>query len=181
MIPDYIIPPDGLVVRLTEEGDGKFLKNWLLHPSVNRWFPMCTESEVEDAVQRWIIFYKYKCSITAVLNGIPCGIATLYLQPYKKLAHQCEFGIIVGHEFRSHQVGGVLLESLMKLARENFGVEVLHLQVYAENPAIKLYKRKGFREFGRQTHFIKEGENNYVGRVLMEKYLKRSVEDGGTQ
>lgn len=175
MIPEYIKPPEGLEVRLTDADDGKYLKDWLGHPSVNRWFPMCTEAEVEDAVQRWIIFYKYKCSITAVMHGVPCGIATLYLQPYRKLAHQCEFGIIIGHDFRNQNVGGILLECLMKLARENFGVEVIHLQVYAENPAIRFYKRKGFREFGRQTHFIKEGDKTYVGRVFMEKYLKKEM------
>lgn len=175
MIPEDVIPTPGLEVRLTEEADGKYLREWLLHPSVNRWFPMCTEAEVDDAVQRWIIFHKYKCSVTAVLHGVPCGIATLYLQPYKKLAHQCEFGIIVGHEFRDQQIGGVLLESLEKLARENFGIEVIHLQVYAENPAMRLYKRKGYREFGRQTHFIKEGDETFVGRVFMEKYLKKEM------
>ncbi|GAB4234219.1 MAG: hypothetical protein Tsb0021_13480 [Chlamydiales bacterium] len=179
MIPDHVIVPEGLEVRLTEEEDGKYLKEWLSHPSVNRWFPMCTDEENTDAVARWIIFHRYKCSLTAVMHGVPCGITTLYLQPYRKLTHQCEFGIIVSHQFRNNRVGSVLLECLMKLARENFNIEVLHLQVYAENPAIRLYKRFGFREFGRQTHFIKEGDskkgNSYVGRILMEKFLVSEV------
>lgn len=163
--------PEGLDIRLTEENDGKYLKEWLSHPSVGRWFPMCSEAEVEDAVGRWIIFHKYKGSLTATMYGVPCGIATLYLQPYKKLAHQCEFGIIVNHEFRKQKVGSHLLAALMRHAKEQFHIEVLHLQVCAENPAIKLYRRMGFREFGRQTHFIKEEDKTFAGRVLMEVLL----------
>ena len=58
----------------------------------------------------------------------------------------------------------------MHLAKEKFKIELLHLQVYAENPAMNLYKRFGFKEFGRQESWIKE-ENRYVGRVFMERFL----------
>ena len=57
---------------------------------------MADEVEIDDAVLRWIAFYRYKCSLTAVKNGIPCGIATLYLTALSEACHQCEFGIIVG-------------------------------------------------------------------------------------
>jgi putative acetyltransferase len=160
----------GLKIRYTELSDGKYLREWLQNPAVRRWFPMHDESEIEDAVQRWVGFARYKCSLTAEINGVPCGLVTLYLQPYRKLAHQCEFGIIVGEGFRNLGVGGHLLVSAMKLAKENFNIEVLHLQVYAENPAIKLYRRYGFREFGRQNCWIKD-EGVFVGRVFMERFI----------
>ncbi len=159
-----------LTIRYTEQNDGKFLRDWLMDRDILKWFPMADNAEIEDAVTRWIGFYRYKCSLTAVMHGVPCGLATLYLQPYRKLAHQCEFGIIVGTGFRDQGVGSFLLSNLMKLAKEQFRVEVLHLQVYAENPAIRLYRRMGFREFGRQTHFIKD-QDVYVGRIFMERYL----------
>lgn len=169
MNQDETLPP-GLEIRYTEESDGKYMREWLLDPEISRWFPMANALEVDDAVARWISFYKYKCSLTAVFHGVPCGIATLYLQPYRKLAHQSEFGIIVGKGFRNIGVGGHLLRMLMRLAKEQFHVELLHLQVYAENPAMRLYKRLGFREFGRQNCWIKE-EDAYVGRIFMERFL----------
>lgn len=162
---------EGIEVRYSDLSDGKYLKQWLLDPSVARWFPMCEEVEIDDAVARWIGFSRYKCSLTTVKDGIPCGISTLYLQPYRKLAHQCEFGIIVAPEMRGQGVGTLLINNLMHLAKENFHIELLHLQVYAENPAIHLYRRMGFREFGRQTHWIKEKEDFFVGRVFMERFL----------
>lgn len=162
--------PSGIEVRYTEPSDAKYLKEWLLEPSIQRWFPMDDEVEIDDAVMRWIAFYRYKCSLTILKDGIPCGIATLYLQPYRKLAHQCEFGIIVGQGFRNQGIGTYLMNSIIHLAKEKFKIELLHLQVYAENPAMNLYKRFGFKEFGRQNSWIKE-RDRYVGRVFMERFL----------
>ncbi len=162
--------PSGVEIRYTEPGDAKYLKEWLMDLSVRRWFPMDDEVEVDDAVMRWIAFHRFKCSLTILKDGVPCGIATLYLQPYRKLAHQCEFGIIVGTGYRNMGIGSYLMSSIMHLAKEKFKIELLHLQVYAENPAMNLYKRFGFKEFGRQNSWIKE-KDRYVGRVFMERFL----------
>lgn len=165
-------PPAGLDMRYTELGDAPYLKDWLMDPSVSRWFPMADVIEIEDAVNRWIAFYRYRCSLTATINGTPCGMATLYLQPYRKLAHQCEFGIIVAPQYRDQGIGSDLIKNIIHLAQHEFKIELLHLQVYAKNPAMRLYKRFGFQEFGNQTHWIKEDEKTYVGRIFMELNLK---------
>lgn len=162
---------DELQIRYTDLSDAKHLRQWLNEPEVGRWFPMDDQVEIDDAVNRWIGFSRYKCSLTAVKDGIPCGITTLYLQPYRKLAHQCEFGIIVGHDYRGKGVGTELLKNLMHLAKKQFRIELLHLQVYADNPAIRLYSRMGFKEFGRQNQWIKERDGTYTGRVFMERFL----------
>jgi len=161
----------GLEFRYTEIEDGKHLKEWLMDPSVNRWFPMADEIEIDDAVNRWVGFSRYKCSLTALMDQEPCGIATLYLQPYKKLAHQCEFGIIVGQKYRAKGIGSELLKHLMHLAKVQFHIKLLHLQVYAKNPAKRLYQRFGFLEFGRQDGWIKEDDGSFTGRIFMEKFL----------
>ena len=159
-----------LEVRYTELSDGVHLKEWLMDPEVKSWFPMDDEIEVDDAVVRWVAFSRYKCSLTVLKDGIPCGMATLYLQPYRKLIHQCEFGIIIAKGYRNEGIGSFLMNSIMHLAKENFKIELLHLQVYAENPAKRLYERFGFKEFGRQNAWIKEKEG-YVGRIFMERFL----------
>lgn len=163
--------PDGVQIRYTEAEDGKYLKQWLMdQETTRRWFPMYDEIEIDDAVMRWVGFYRYKCSLTATFNGEPCGIATLYLQPYRKLSHQCEFGIIVSPEHRNKHVGSYLLNSLIHLAKTQFKIELLHLQVYENNPAINLYQRFGFTEFGRQKSWIKE-EDHYAARIFMERWI----------
>lgn len=163
--------PPGVEIRFTEPGDAKHLKEWLMEPETGRWFPMDDEMEIDDAVMRWIVFSRYRCSLTILQNGVPCGIATLYLQPYRKLAHQCEFGIIVGRNFRNKGIGGYLMQNLMQLAKDKFKIELLHLQVYGGNPAIEFYKRFGFTEFGRQNSWIKEEKDRFAARVFMERFL----------
>jgi RimJ/RimL family protein N-acetyltransferase len=164
-------PDPSISVRFTEISDGKQLKEWLHEPGVLRWFPMYDEVEIDDAVQRWVGFSRYRCSLTAVKDGKPVGIATLYLQPYRKLAHQCEFGIIVAAEVRNQGVGSFLIQELEVLAKSTFKIELIHLQVYESNPAKRLYARLGYKEFGNQSHWIKEVDGSFVGRTFMEKSI----------
>jgi len=170
MPPEAEKTSTNLKIRYTDLSDMENLKKWLLDPEVALLFPMENEAEVDDAAYRWVSFARIKSSITAELDGVPCGMATLYIQAYKKLAHQAEFGIIVAPGYRNKGIGTFLVKSLMRLAKEQFHLELLHLQVSTENPAIRLYKRLGFREFGRQSHFIKDKEG-YIGRIFMERFL----------
>ncbi len=174
MSQESVVP--GVEIRYTEIEDAKYLKNWLHHPTASLWFPMEDEIEVDDAVMRWIAFYRYKCSLTIVKDGVPCGIATLYLQPYRRLAHQCEFGIIVNHEERNTGIGTQLMSSLMHLAKEKFKIDLLHLQVCGANPAVRFYERFGFKEFGRQEGWMKAKDPKtqdatFETRIFMERIL----------
>ena len=163
-------PKDSLTIRLAEEADQKYLVEWLLQPGVLEWFPLADLREVEDAARIWVSYSKYEAVLTALWDSVPCGIANLYLQPYKKLAHQCLFAIIVDEKFRGKGVGTKLLQDLMTLAKERFKIELLHLEVYEGNPAIHLYQRLGFTEYGIQRHFVKEGDK-YLDKILMQKTL----------
>lgn len=160
----------GLELRYTIAEDAEPLKNWLLEPGVLQAFPMSDPSEVDDSVRHWIGFSRFRSSLTALIDGKPCGIATLCLMPYKKLAHQCLVSIIVNEEHRNKGVGTVLLNNLFHLAKNYFGIEVLYLEVYEKNPAISLYKRFGFKEIGFQKYFMKE-EEEYLGKIIMERVL----------
>ena len=150
--------------------DATPLKEWLLEPGILSGFPMQDPLEVDDSVKHWIGFSKYKSSLTATQDGKPVGIATLCLMPYRKLAHQCLLSIIVSQEARAKGVGTVLMNNLLHLAKEYFGIEVIYLEVYEGNRAISLYHRFGFKEVGFQKHFMKE-EGAYVGKIVMERVL----------
>ena len=115
----------------------------------------------EDAAKLWISYAKQQAVLTALWDGIPCGIANLYLQPYKKLAHQCLFAIIVDEKYRGKGVGTNLLNALILMAKNTFHIELLHLEVYEGNPARRLYERMGFKQYGIQRHFIKD-QGNYL-------------------
>lgn len=159
-----------LNIRLSVLEDGEMFKKSLSAPDVLRYFPMYDMREIEDSVRIWEIFCKKGASLTATVDGVDCGIAFLNLQAYKKFSHQCLITIIVDEAFRNRGVGTALLKELFKLAKESFHLEMVHLEVYATNPAINLYKRMGFVEYGVQEKFIKE-DGKYIGKTLMERNL----------
>jgi putative acetyltransferase len=135
------------------------------------WFPMSNEAEIDDAVHRWIYYCRYKSSLTATIDGEPCGIATFYPQPYKKIAHQSECSIIVDPDWRNRKIGEKLMNHMIHLAKTEFKISLIHLQVYEGNPAITFYERLGFIEFGRQSHWIIEKDGKPRGRIFMERFI----------
>lgn len=159
-----------LSIRLTRAEDAPPLMQWLMDPKILSWFPMIDAREVEDAVRIWIGYSRIEAGLTAEWNGEPCGMANLYIQPYKKLMHTCLFSIIVKESMRGKGIGGALLKQLMQHAKNRFKIEILHLEVYEGNPARKLYERLGFKPFGSQAHFIKEN-GKYLGKTFMQKQL----------
>lgn len=157
-------------IRLTQPEDAPFLTKWLTDPKILRWFPMISVREIEDAVRIWVGYSKLESGLTAECDGEPCGMANLYIQPFKKLAHQCLFSIIVSDAHRGKGIGTKLLNQLMKHAKEKFHIELIHLEVYEGNPAINLYKRAGFTEFGYQKYFTKI-DGQYLGKIFMQRKL----------
>jgi ribosomal protein S18 acetylase RimI-like enzyme len=157
-------------IRPSIPTEGEYLKKWIIDPAVLRWFPMIDNREIDDAVRIWMSYTRFEACFTALIDGVPVGMSTLYIQPYEKFAHQCLFAIIVDEKFRNRGVGKALMEKMMEAARDKFKIEILHLEVYQGNPALRLYERLGFKEFGRQPRFIKmEGE--YLDKIMMQKEL----------
>lgn len=158
-------------IRETNEKDAPYLEEWLLQPGVLRGFPMIDQREVEDAVRLWGEYSKKGASITALYKKKPCGCANLYIQNVEKLKHQCLFVIIVDEKYRGKGVGTILMKSLEKRAKEKFGIEMMHLEVYAENPAIRLYERLGYVKYGVHERYLKEPDGKCYDKILMQKSL----------
>lgn len=158
-------------LRYTKEGDAPYLREWLDDEKIINWFPMERGLELDDSVKHWISYYRLNCSLTALYEGEPCGICTLNLLPYRKLMHQCLLSIIVDEKHRGKGVGTLLLNNIIHLAKEQFKMTYLYLEVYEGNPAIHLYERFGFKEVGRQDHFVRLAEGRYISKIIMERAL----------
>jgi len=166
-----MVQVDKFKIRLSIPEDKKYLISWLEDPDVLKWFPMCNRAEIEDAVRMWMYYIKYHAVITALIDGNPCGMAILYIQSLEKLKHHALFAIIVDKEQRGKGIGTALINELFKMAKEQFHLEIIHLEVYEKNPAIKLYERLGFKYYGNHKKFLKDENGKYYDKILMQKYL----------
>jgi RimJ/RimL family protein N-acetyltransferase len=161
---------ENLDIRYTEMGDLPFLKQWLLSPGILHWFPVADEKEAEDALQCWIAFSRWNCSLTATLQDVPCGIATLFLMPYYKVGHHCLFKIIVDPQHQRKGIGFSLLRNLKHLAKNYFKLEMIHGEVIEGNPIISLLQKLDFYQFACQRFFVKE-KDCYLNRLLFQTDL----------
>ncbi len=154
-------------IRYTTLEDESFLRDWLSRPGILHWFPMSRPEELENAIQCWMGFCRYSCSLTVTVKGKPCAIGTLFLMPYRKVAHHCLFKIIVAPEHQRKGIGTSLLKNLKHLAKTFFRLELMHIEVFDDNPLIYLLQKEGFRLFAEQEKFVKEG-GKYFKRRLFE-------------
>ncbi len=161
----------GFDIRYTTEEDVKYLREWIAHPDVLCWFSMADQQEIESALQCWIGYSRYKCSLTATIDQEPCGIATLFLMPYKKVAHHCLFKVVVDPKWQRKGIGFSLIKNIKHLAKTYFRLETIHIEVFEGNALISLLKEKlGFYEVVRQDRYVKMGDT-YLARVLLETEL----------
>lgn len=157
-------------IRYTYVTDIMYLKQWLQVPGMLQFFPMTTEKEWEDAAQCWIGFCRWSCSLTATIGHVPCGIGTLFLMPYKKVAHHCLAKVIVDPKWQRQGIGSSLVRNLKHLAKNYFRLEMMDIEVFEGNPIIDLLRKEGFYEVFRQEKFVKEG-GQYRARIFMEAKL----------
>ena len=160
-----------ITFRPTIVEDLECYKEWLQQPGVLEGFPMTDKREIDDAVRLWHQYLAKGASITALYKKKPVGAANLYVQDVDKLKHQSLFVILVDEKFRGKGIGTLLLKEVQKLAKTKFGIEILHLEVYDKNPAIRLYERVGFKKYGHHPDYLKDMKGKYFGKILMQMEL----------
>lgn len=146
-------------IRYTIAEDRQTLKQWLESPGELDWFPPSNEEELTRDLDLWMAFARYKASLTATDQDLPCGIATLFLMPYRKVAHHAMFRVIVAPDKRKQGIGKPLVKNLLHLGKNYFRLEMLHCDVYGNCPVIPLLEKMGFELIATQKEGVKiEGQ-----------------------
>jgi len=170
MSKDRITERDAFDIRYTDLADEGDLKRWLLDPSLLFWFPMDTPKEVEIMANNWIGFARYKCSLTAVFEGRPVGLATLFLMPYRKIAHLAVIYIAVDPEMTGLGITTSLIKNIKNLGKNYFRLKSVHLEIMEDSHLKDILINQGFEQIIRQEDFYRrEGEK--VARIVMEAML----------
>lgn len=95
-------------------------------------------------------------------NASLCGVLGK-----KKTLHRAEFGIAILKSDWGQGLGRKMLTELIRAATQA-GYEQLELEVVATNaPAIELYKKLGFRVYGKRPHSFKLKSGAYSDELLM--------------
>ena len=158
-------------IRYTIREDAKYLRSWLCQESVLYWFPMSTESEIDMFIKNWIGYCKLKCSLTALIETKPVGIATLFIVPCKKMAHLSMGYVVVDPLFQKKGIGTSLTRNLVHLAKDYFSLESIYFEVYEQCPIISILQKQGFYEIFHQDKFVKIGKK-YLARKVLNLQLK---------
>jgi putative acetyltransferase len=156
-------------IRYSELEDLDYLEKWFVDPSACLDFPFTFDMR-ESALRNWIGFSKFKASLTGILSGTPCAVGTLFLMPYKKVAHHCGVYLIVAPESRRNGIGEAMVRNLCHLARERFRLEAIHVELYEPSLCLPLLQKLDFQLIVRQERFV-HVDGNFRARLLMEKQL----------
>jgi len=165
-----VIPIPGFDIRFSALEDLPFLEAWFQADDACDAFPF-NAAEKEESLKNWIGFSKYKASLTGMINDVPCAIGTLFLMPYRKVAHHCSFFLIVDPKHRRKGVGTSMIRNLLHLAKTRFRLESVHVEIYEPSALLPILIKLGFEEFVRQENFIKINGNGRA-RLLLEHYFK---------
>ena len=153
-------------IRYSTMDDLDFLKKWFEEKDETDNFPF-SQKEKETALKNWIGFSNFKASLTAIFDEKPIAIGTLFLMPYRKVAHHCSFYLIVDPEYRNRGVGNSMVKNLLHLAKTRFRLESMHVEVFQGSKLIPILKKQGFKEIVRQDNFVKI-EDESKARMIWE-------------
>lgn len=153
-------------IRYSDLRDLETLRTWMKTKGMLHWFPPASAEELENFLNIWISFSRYNAALTAVYQDTPVGMGVLFLMPYRKVAHQCMFQLIVDPQFQKQGVGSSLVKNLKHLAKTQFRQEYMYAEIFDESPLIELLKKHGFTELARQEKYVKE-KQRYFPRIIM--------------
>ena len=153
-------------IRYSELEDLAYLQEWFSEPSSCDEYPFGFD-EREDALKNWVGFSRFKASLTGIVDNRPCGIATLFLMPYKKVMHQCSFYCMVDPQHRRKGVGLSLIRNILHLAKNRFRLEGVYAEVFQPMPILE---KLDFHLFARQENYIKI-DGCFRPRLLLEHWF----------
>jgi len=166
------------VIRHLEAGDTEATMNYINKLSLEQTYILrqgeqCTLEEEKKFVDSQIEKMKEKKAIhlIAISNDVIIGSFQINLKE-RVNAHIGSLGVSVAKEYRGEGIGSKMFEVILELAKKELpGMKIFCLEVFAvNNRAMHLYKKFGFKEFGRLPRGI-----FYKGKYMDEVYMYRDV------
>lgn len=166
------------ILRNCEETDGQaVLSNFILaHEQTD--FLLSYPDENTRTVEQESQFLKSKAEsdneieILAEVEGLVAGLSGINAVGIReKVRHRAALGISIDRSFWNLGIGTALTDACLECARQA-GYEQIELDVVADNTsAIRMYKRAGFEEYGRNPRGFRSRYSGYQELIYMRKEL----------
>jgi len=124
-----------------------------------------TEEEEADHI-RSVLKSEKSLMLVAKTNGRIVGSCSIDAFP-RRFSHRGELGIIISKECWHQGIGTALMREAIRFAKEEAHLEVLSLEVRADNRnAIALYEKFGFRRIGTFPKYFKIGDRCFDAELM---------------
>lgn len=110
--------------------------------------------------------------LIAEVDGEIVGIVDFHRQTRTRIRHTGILGMSVRKAYWNQGIGTKLMNALIGWARQQEGLEVLHLSVLKHNErAMHVYQKMGFQVVGERPRNMKYEDGTYADDVIMSYYL----------
>lgn len=166
-------------VRAREPGDAEALTEIMNCPGVIYGTLQIPFRSVEERREQFKSSSLDTRHLVAELDGRVVGNLGLHLETSPRRRHCGHIGMAVHDDFQGRGVGTALMEAVIDLADNWYGLQRLELTVYADNePAIRLYKKFGFATEGiGRKYALRNGK--YVDAYFMARVREEAGYEGG--
>lgn len=167
---------NNIIIRYPNKDDAKAMRDYINILSQEKTFIRFQGEEVslEDETkylnsQLEKIEKKQTVQLLVFFGSQLIGISGIDMKD-KTESHEGSFGISIAKDFRGEGIGKKLMELVIEEAKNNLPqLKIITLGVFANNPlAFEIYKKFGFKEFGRLPEGILY-KGNYTDHVYMYK------------
>lgn len=159
---------ENVLIRQAEVTDAKALVNVIKeYLDDSEYIPINSEdfNKSELDIKNWIntlISADNSNLLVAEFNGKLIGNLDITGHHRKMLKHTARLGMGILTNWRGLGLGYQMLNYALEWAKTNHALEIITLDVYAENKAgISLYYKLGFNEIGKTPNFIKADDRYY--------------------
>jgi RimJ/RimL family protein N-acetyltransferase len=179
--PELLTAKNGTKVLMTSPspGDGKeLLETMKLILAASRHTLTTLEEfthtvEQEEQMISGHLEHPDKLIITPKISGRIVGMLDFSIGRRNRIAHYGEFGMSILPDYQGIGIGRMMLEALLKWARENPRIETVRLRVHGKNlRAIALYEKCGFVTEGKQINGIKFSDGSYDDVLEMACHVR---------
>ncbi len=167
-----------VILRSAEVSDGDTMLDYLKITAAETPFLSREPEEITLSSEQQAAFINSRINadkelmLIATVGGKHIGNCALArLGSVKRYAHRCSVSIALYKEYCGVGIGELMMKTVLKVAKE-LGYEQAELEVIADNEAaIGLYKKLGFKEYGRFPNNMKYKDGSYADALWMMKAL----------